>query len=147
MDITKIAFNDFMKIKKTDKEEYVFEIQDEPQYLNHLETVHASAQFALAEATSGQYLLEVFEEYMEKGVIPVVRSVEVKYKKPAKGAIFSHAAMNDKEIGKVKDNLNVKGRALLDVIVKVYDSDNEVTMLSKFTWFLLINNSTFPVEV
>ncbi len=139
MDITKIAFNEFMKIKKTDKEEYVFEIQDEPQYLNHLETVHASAQFALAEATSGQYLLEVFEEYTEKGVIPVVRSVEVKYKKPAKGAIFSHATMNDKDIEKVKDNLNVKGRALFDVIVKVYDSENEVTMFSKFTWYILIN--------
>ncbi|HEX9063364.1 MAG TPA: YiiD C-terminal domain-containing protein [Clostridia bacterium] len=140
MDITKIPFNDFIKIKKAEKEGHILEIQDKPQYLNHLGTVHASAQFALAEATSGQYLLEVFKEYAEGGIIPVVRAVETKYKKPAKGDIYSNASMSEEDIEKVRGYLRVKGRAILEVAVQVRDSEEEVTMVSKFTWFIQVIN-------
>ncbi|MFZ5988509.1 MAG: YiiD C-terminal domain-containing protein [Bacillota bacterium] len=140
MDITKIPFNEFMKIRKTDKEGCIFEINDEPQYLNHLGTVHASTQFALAEATSGQYMLEVFKEHRGRKILPVVRAVETKYKKPAKGRIFSSAHMSHEEIEKVNESLRTKGRAILEVVVKIHDYDDEVTMVSKFTWYVQLIN-------
>ena len=58
--------------------EKALELHDAENNNNHLGTVHASAQFALAEACSGQYLLKTFKAYSSK-IIPVVRKAETKY--------------------------------------------------------------------
>ncbi|MCW8838458.1 MAG: DUF4442 domain-containing protein [Thiovulaceae bacterium] len=50
--------------------------------LNHIKTIHASAQFALAETQSGIHLQRLFPELEEK-VVPVLRDAQMKYKKPA----------------------------------------------------------------
>jgi len=71
-------------------------LDNRPEYRNHLNTVHASALFALAEASSGYFLLNEFSELTD--IIPVVRKVETKYKKPATCIVFSKAKFQ--EIGK-----------------------------------------------
>ena len=54
------------------------------QYLNHLGTVHAGAQLALAEASSGEFLLKHFAS--SDDLFPVVRRLE---------AAIVHARAND----------------------------------------------------
>jgi len=53
--------------------------------------------FALAEASSGEFLLNQFKDY-RLDIIPVVRKVEVKYSKPANGTVFSKACIIDSDI-------------------------------------------------
>jgi hypothetical protein len=86
-------------------------------------------------ATSGVYLVDHFKDYLDD-VVPIVRNVEIKYKKPGKGELFSEASMEEGELVKARINLNIKGRALIDVHVQIFDLNQEVTMTSVFTWFV-----------
>ncbi|HBL73933.1 MAG TPA: thioesterase [Prolixibacteraceae bacterium] len=108
------------------------------KYLNHLNTVHASAQFALAEATSGFFLLNEFQQLPD--IIPVVRKVETKYKKPVEGTVYSKAGLLDTDRMKVIDELDKRKRALLTVRVSLFDSGQVNVMQSDFEWFIAKNS-------
>ncbi len=134
MDVTKIPFNNFMGIKYSDNG-FLLELEKSANYLNHINTIHASAQFALAEASSGEFLVRNFQDISDN-IIPVVRKVDLKYKKPAEGKIRSKAYMEEKEIEKAKYEINNKGRSLLTVKVEIYDQNNNLTLISEFEWFV-----------
>ena len=105
-----------------------------PEYRNHLDTVHASALFALAEASSGYFLLNEFSELAD--IIPVVRKVETKYKKPATSSVFSKAKFQETGKNEILEMLNQKGRAILQVEVSLFDEADVLIMQSIFEWFI-----------
>ena len=109
-------------------------LDNRPEYRNHLDTVHASALFALAEATSGYFLLNEFSELT--GILPVVRKVETKYRKPATGCVFSKAKFQETEKNEVLNELNQRGRTLLKVEVALFDDKDVAVMQSVFEWFV-----------
>lgn len=88
MDITKIPFLDKVGIAKNQQDILGLELDD--SVLNHLNTIHASALFTLAEAASGNALQMTFPEYVGK-VMPVLRDSQVKYRKPATCSVFAYA--------------------------------------------------------
>src|ERR1035438_8092756 len=59
MDVSAIPFNRFLGLRAGDT---ALTLPADPKYHNHLGTVHAGAQFSLAEAASGQWLLDRFGE-------------------------------------------------------------------------------------
>ena len=134
MDVTKLPFNHFIGLKISNKSDYLLMLDNRTEYRNHLNTVHASAQFALAEATSGHFLLNEFSELT--GIVPVVRKVETKYKKPTTGAVFSKAKFLEPEKKEVLEALNQKGRAILKVEVSLFDESDVQIMQSVFEWFI-----------
>jgi hypothetical protein len=82
MKVLEIPFNKFIGLQQADTEnDSIFKLERKKEYLNHLGTIHASALFALAEASSGEFLLNEFKDY-KLDIIPVVRKVEIKYSKP-----------------------------------------------------------------
>ena len=87
--VTELPFNKFIGIEPADDSAQILRLPSGGQYLNHLGTVHASALLALAEASSGEFLLHHFGS--GSGVIPVVRWIEAKFRKPANGAVASSA--------------------------------------------------------
>jgi acyl-coenzyme A thioesterase PaaI-like protein len=135
MDVTAIPFNSFIGIKYSDDKDFILEMEKSPNYLNHINTVHASAQCALAEATSGEFLLRTFSEYADN-IIPVVRKVGLKFRKPAEGKIRSKASMDKEMIENVKNDIVNKGRSMLTVKVEVFDANDNLTMQSEFEWFI-----------
>ena len=137
MDITKLPFNQFIGLQKSVKSGYLLMLDNRTEYRNHLETVHASAQFALAEATGGYFLLNEFSELTD--IVPVVRKVETKYRKPATGVVFSKAQFQETEKDEVLDTLNQKGRTTLKVEVSLYDEKEVQVMQSVFEWFVTKN--------
>ncbi len=134
MNVFELPFNEFIGLKKATDAEYLLMLQERKEYLNHLETVHASAQFALAEATSGYFLLNQFKELTD--ILPVVRKVETKYKKPAQGVIFSKADFVNTDKEKTLEELNTRKRVLMTVRVTLYDSAQKNVMQSDFEWFV-----------
>ena len=134
MDVTKLPFNSFIGLKVSDKPEFLLMLENRIEYRNHLNTVHASALFSLAEASSGHFLLNEFSELTD--IIPVVRKVEIKYRKPATGCVFSKAKFQ--EVGKTEilNALNQKGRTTLKVEVSLFDEANTPVMQSVFEWFI-----------
>lgn len=134
MDVTKLPFNEFIGLKYSDNPCFLLMLDNRSEYLNHLSTVHASALFALAEATSGHFLLEQFAEISD--IIPVVRKAEIKYRKPVTGVVYSNAKFLNIEKQEFIETLNNKGRALLSVEISLFNTTDELVMQSVFEWFI-----------
>jgi acyl-coenzyme A thioesterase PaaI-like protein len=135
MNTIEIPFNKFVGIKKTDNEDqFLLELPASENLENHLGTVHASAQFALAEACSGEFLLKIFEK-KANNIIPVVRKVETKFKNPANGKLLASASLvGNKE--EIIEKLERKKRVIIPVDIKIMDKDNKITMTAKIDWFI-----------
>ena len=103
--------------------------------LNHIESIHASAQFTLAETQSGLYLQKLFPDLVGK-VVPLLRESKIKYKKPALKKIYALAKCSDESIVKFKELFSKKGHASMVVNVDIKDIDGTLTASSEFSWFI-----------
>ncbi len=138
MDVTKIPFNKFLGIEKChDSKGALLVLPESEHFTNHLNTIHASAQFALGEATSGEYLLQRFKYIVEnETLVPVVRKTEVKFKKPAQGEIKASAHITDDIASQTVASIEKKGRAIIPVTVNITDSIGNNTMTATYEWFI-----------
>ena len=103
--------------------------------LNHVKTIHASAQFTLAETDSGIYLQKLFPEFKGK-VVPLLREAKIKYKKPALETITAHSSVSQEEIEKFKNIFDKKKRGTITVTVDIKDINQVITSQATFTWFV-----------
>jgi hypothetical protein len=137
MDILEIPFHKYMNIKKVIRDkDLIFRIEERPEYLNHLGTIHACVQLSLAEATSGEFLLHNFR-CQESGLIPVIRKTEAKYHRPANGELFSKAEFFSPTRLEALVELNEKNRTLIKVKVEVNDSEKNKVLTVIFDWFII----------
>jgi acyl-coenzyme A thioesterase PaaI-like protein len=132
--VVDLPFNKFVGIERAAKEAQVLRLPRGAQYLNHLGTVHASALLALAEASSGEFLLRHFGS--AEGVIPVVRRLEAKFRKPANGAITSTVKTPVESLATLDADLSAKGRALLSISVDVHDESGAHVLSAEVEWFI-----------
>ena len=135
MDIMEIPFHKFLGIQKSDNDIYILKIEEKKEYLNHLGTIHASVLFALAESTSGEFLLREFKDY-KLDVIPVVRKAEIKYSKPGNGQVLSQADFVNTDVIRIHEELQLNRRVLLKIKVDIFNSEIERIMTAVFEWFL-----------
>jgi len=135
MDILSIPFHEYIDIGRSDKPGYIFEINERPEYLNHLGTIHACVQLSLAEAASGEFLIQEFNE-LQNDVIPVVRKSEARYHRPANGKLHARAEFYKSEKKLISDDLEKRSRAILKVKVEVFDSNNHRSLTAIFDWFI-----------
>ena len=135
MNVTDIPFNKFIEITTTNPGEVGLELEFKTNLKNHLGTFHASAQFALAEACSGQLLQNHFS-HLENGVVPVLRKSDVKFKRPAQSKIFANATIDADTKVKFETQLEKNGRAIITVPVEIVDNDGAVTMTGTYEWFI-----------
>ncbi|WP_166642564.1 PaaI family thioesterase [Methylocaldum gracile] len=133
MDVTAIPFVEKVGICRTEEGTLTLPFSTSTQ--NHLNTIHASAQFALAETASGEALQRLFPELAGK-VVPVLRESHVKFKRPASSAIFAFPAVSEEAVSKFKEQFEKKRRSSITVDVEVRDSDGVVTSVGMFDWFV-----------
>jgi acyl-coenzyme A thioesterase PaaI-like protein len=135
MKVTELPFNKFIGLKEYEPgSEYLLELPENENHLNHLNTVHASALFSLAEASSGEFLLRAFGN-LDFQVVPVVRYVGVKYKKPAEGRIRSKAKLKATKKEEIIQILSTRGRATINVEVILINDNIEAVPTAEFDWF------------
>ncbi|NLW44100.1 MAG: DUF4442 domain-containing protein [Syntrophomonadaceae bacterium] len=135
MKSTEVPFNKFLGLKVSDKPEYIYMVDNLPHYLNHVGTIHASVQFALAEATSGDCLETILKDYTGN-LFAVVTNVEIKYTKPAYGQLYSSASIDEAYAEKMMEEFNSKGKTRAKVNVNIHDNQGVVTLQSVFEWYL-----------
>ena len=136
MDILSIPFHHYLNIENSEAgENFIFRMEERPELLNHLGTIHACAQLSLAEASSGEFLLQQFRE-LKDSVIPVIRKTEVKYSKPANGTLDSKASYNMGNQEEYMNELLSKGRCIIPVKVELFDASNSRTLTALFSWFI-----------
>ena len=139
MNVLEIPFNKFIGLQQADTEnDSIFKLEQKKEYLNHLGTIHASALFALAEASSGEFLLNEFKDY-KLDILPVVRKVEIKYSKPANETVFSKACIIDSNTKDIINELQIKKRIIVKVRVDIFGNDKEKLFTSVFDWFITSN--------
>jgi hypothetical protein len=135
MNVTDIPFNAFLRIEESPADSsFLLKLCESPSYLNHIGTVHASAQLALAEASSGEWLMRALPDLVNK-TIAIVRRVEAKFKSPMMGEIFSRSTTSLDEIRRSAEPLASKGRSLIPVTVEVVDGRGNVGLIATFEWF------------
>lgn len=138
MDVLKIPFNSLIGLTRVDNEkDYIFKLTEKREYQNHLGSVHASALFALAEATSGEYLKRLLGE-TKLNIIPVVRRVELKYNRAAYGEIFSRATLLASTKDDIINELQIRKRTTLKIFVELCTNNNAKVFSSVFEWYLNI---------
>ncbi len=138
IDITKVPFNQLLGISLSNQADYLLQLDNRKEYTNHLDTVHAAALFALAEGSGAQLLLKAFPEEIIDNVIPVLRKVNVYYKKPAVGVIKSKAILKDNTIDNISSELQTKKRVLITTIVELFDEQNVKVFVANFEWFVVL---------
>ena len=132
MQVTEIPFVKHIGIEQEESQLFLAPILDVE---NHIGTIHASAQFALAETQSGLFLQEEFSD-IEGEVLPLLRSSTVKYKSPATTKLKAVATVSDEVKSKFKEQFLKKGRATIAIEVELRDSEDVVTMVGEFVWFV-----------
>ena len=132
--VVALPFNRHVGIQKSTTDDGLLELPAGEQFLNHLGTVHAGAQLALAEACSGEFLLSLLRN--ETGVLPVVRRVEAKFKKPAHGRLVAKIITSPTTIEQPIAELFSKGRCLVSINVDLYDEQGQHSLSSCFEWFV-----------
>ena len=132
--VTELPFNKFLGIQAASEPNQLLRLPAAGQYLNHLGTVHASAQLALAEAASGEFLMREFGS--NDGFIPVVRRLESKFRKPANGAITSTVSTSTEAIDRLRHNLAIKGRDMISIAVELHDESGAHTLSATVEWFI-----------
>jgi hypothetical protein len=132
--VTELPFNSFLGIQAAADSAHLLQLPSGSQYLNHLGTVHASAQLALAEASSGEFLFRHFGR--SDGIVPVVRRLEAKFRKPANGTITSIAGATPEALAQLDSELSSKGRSLIPITVELHDESGAHTLSATVEWFI-----------
>ena len=132
--VVDLPFNQFIGLQASEAP-HLLTLPAGGQYLNHLGTVHASALLALAEASSGEFLLRHLG-YLE-GIVPVVRRLESKFRKPANGAVTSTVTTAPEQLETVVQDLAAKGRALIGIAVELRDQSGEHVLSATVDWFIV----------
>jgi acyl-coenzyme A thioesterase PaaI-like protein len=131
MNVADIPYNHFLGLQS---DGCVLTLPADAKYRNHLGTVHAGAQFSLAEAASGQWLLGRFGD-AAADYLAVVRHVDVKYRRPASGELTARAEVPEEEAGRFRETLERRGRAAIEVHVQLIAADQGITLEATFEWF------------
>jgi len=133
MKVTDIPFVKHIGIELQESDHLSLELK--PNVENHIQTIHAAAQFALAETGSGLFLQSLFPEHADS-VIPLLRSSTVKYKHPARKKIRAIAHIDSESKDKFEKQFLKKGRAQITIQVEIKDSNDVTTMVGEFGWFV-----------
>jgi len=132
--VTELPFNSLLGIRPAGDSAHLLELPSGSLYLNHLGTAHAGTQLTLAEASSGEFLLRHFGS--SDSVIPTVRRVETKFRKPANGSIMSTASAAPACLARLDVELSSKGRSIIPITVEIYDESGAHTLSATFDWFI-----------
>ena len=102
---------------------------------NHVGYMHASAQFALAEISSGDYLGQQFPQWRDR-VVAVVRRAEIKYSRPVAADLTAYVHIDEDEQQRFLRQLENKGRALISVNVELKERQGELATQAVYQWFV-----------
>ena len=132
MDLKQIPFAKHIGIEY--KDEGTLKLEPTKKKKKNMQSIHASAQFALAETQSGLFLQQEFPDLVGK-VAGVLRGSSVKYKNPAITSIYAIATLEAGDKEKFLSQLERKSRASISISVELRDENEVNTMVGTFDWF------------
>jgi acyl-coenzyme A thioesterase PaaI-like protein len=136
MRVTDLAINQTLGLRLASAGAgHLLEMPALPLHLNHVGTVHASVQFALAEACSGEFLLQHLGN-TEDQIFAVLRTSAVKFRAPARGELRASARFVEGMVEEILRGLTSRGRVVASVLVEIADTHDVITMTGQYDWYL-----------
>ena len=133
---TDLAYNQALGLRNAPAgADHLLELPFTPLLHNHLGTMHAAAQFSLAEAASAECLQRRFGAAAGQ-VFAVVRGVEVKYRRPATGDLLAYGRPDDTTCDNLLAELTGHGRTNAVILIDLKDRAGTLTFHGKFEWFI-----------
>ncbi len=93
---------------------------------NHINTMHAGALFTLAELPGGVISFTSFD--MDK-FYPIVKDMQIAFKRPATTDITAEARLSDTEIERIRADAQAKGKADFVLFCELKDSAGTVVAI------------------
>jgi acyl-coenzyme A thioesterase PaaI-like protein len=135
MDVTQLPFNRLIGLEPAAADSgFLVSLPGGPQYANHLGTVHACALLAVAEAGAGTFLARLGAD--PAGLVPVVRRLEAKFRRPAAGRVSARCPVPPDEPARWLAELAARGRLSATVPVEVVDGTGAVVLTAVVEWFI-----------
>lgn len=136
MRATDLAYNQALGIRDAPEDaDHLLELPFGPLVHNHLMTVHAAAQFSLAEAASAECLQRKYGPALGE-VFAVVRGVEVKYRKPATADLLAYGTPDDFTREHLLAEMAARGRSKAVILIDLKDRAGTITFHGQFEWFI-----------
>ena len=133
---TDLAYNQALGITNAPAgAEHLLELPFAPLVQNHLGTVHAAAQFSLAEAASAACLQRHYGADIGP-VFAVVRGVDVSYRRPATGDLLAFGQPDAATQERLLADLTDRGRAKAVILIDLKDRSGTLTFHGQFEWFI-----------
>ena len=135
-DVTELPFNRFIGLELSPSQpDRLLTLPAAPQYLNHVGTVHASALYSLAEASSGHFLASHLM-LPRDSILPLLRKGEIKYRKPAIGEVFSRGIHDSATWTAFHSTYERKRRAIISFVIELHTADEGLVARADFDWFV-----------
>lgn len=115
--------------------EHLLELPFAALLQNHLGTMHAAAQFSLAEAASAECLQRRFGAAVGP-VFAVVRGVEAGYRRPATGDLLAYGRPDETTRDGLLATLAAHGRTKAVILIDLKDRSGTLTFHARFEWFI-----------
>jgi len=114
---------------------HLLELPFAPVVANHLGTMHAAAQFALAESASAACLQRDFPQ-LDGRVFAVMRGAKRKYRRPARDTLFAFATPDEFTRAHLAPDLATRSRTAATVRVELKDAAGNLAFAGDFEWFI-----------
>jgi len=125
-----------LSVVATTPEQVELALPDDARLRNHVQTVHAAAQFGLGENASAVMAIGAFPEFQRPDVILLTSGATIRYVAPAKGPLRAVATLPAAEQARVRQEFAASGRSDFAVAVEVRADNRVTTATMSVTWAL-----------
>lgn len=102
---------------------------------NHLGTMHAAAEFALAEAASAECLRRGFPDLVGR-VLAVMRSADIRYRQAATTELHAFARLDAPAAAAFRADLQARRQAFVTVTTELRAPAGGVAFAGDFKWYV-----------
>ena len=89
---------------------------------NHVGGPHAAALFGLGETAAAAVVVSVFQDLVQAGAVPLIKSADIRYRAIATGAVVATARFGGEEDG-IRESVAQRGLAVFPVEVVLRTED------------------------
>ncbi len=110
-----------IKVVKATSSAVTLALPYRPELSNHIQTLHAGAQFALGEATAVSVIALVFADHLETTNILTAQS-SITYRRPAQGDLIATVSLTPEAGASSRTEWMESGRTRVQLEVEIQDS-------------------------
>ena len=134
-----LAFNRHLGVEVVELEvgRAVTRLPDDGRLHNHLGGVHAIAELAPVELAGALAVSGRLRELLERGYVPVVGELSVRYRAPARGALTARAEVGPEVVAPALAAADDGDRPRVEAEVEVTDGDGTVVAIARLQFVYL----------